>query len=174
MRLRADHKRNAELEEALSTLKVSDSETVNLPCYVVPQISSKEFLGREEVFRFVEESLNTGNGRKTKSVLLYGIGGVGKTRLALEFAIAQRGKYEVVGWIPADDKMKAHQGFHNLALQLGLIADDGDVSQTSTAVTRAGSWLSNTGNIITFFLINDRPNGSQIESGYLYSTMWRL
>ncbi len=51
---------------------------------------------------------------------LQGMGGVGKTQLAMEFAWRHRGDYELVWWVPSDSRSQIQQSLIELGTKLGL------------------------------------------------------
>ena len=51
---------------------------------------------------------------------LQGMGGVGKTAVAIEYAYLFRSEYELVWWIPADQPALVRSSLAALANQLGL------------------------------------------------------
>ncbi|MGW0479568.1 FxSxx-COOH system tetratricopeptide repeat protein [Nonomuraea sp. NPDC003214] len=68
---------------------------------------NKNFTGRENLLGQLRESITT----STKAAVvplpqaLQGLGGVGKTQLAIEYAWRYRGHYDLVWWVPADQPM---------------------------------------------------------------------
>ncbi|MFB9202761.1 FxSxx-COOH system tetratricopeptide repeat protein [Nonomuraea spiralis] len=68
---------------------------------------NKHFTGRESLLEELRESLTT----TTKAAVvplpqaLQGLGGVGKTQLAVEYTWKYRGFYDLVWWVPADQPM---------------------------------------------------------------------
>lgn len=140
-RLKIDHKRNAELEEALQALQVSSAGQVALPCHYLPSLPTRSFFGRQDVLASIENSLKS----DCRCVLLHGLGGVGKSRTALEYANTRRSRYDVIIWIPADSKLKVQHAVYEFAKSLGLVQDTDDVSESSLALMKVKSWLSSTG-----------------------------
>jgi tetratricopeptide (TPR) repeat protein len=61
-------------------------------------------------------------------VALYGIGGVGKTQLAIQFAHTAADDYEIVWWIPAEQPDQVDLRLAELAVGLGLIPQVADRS----------------------------------------------
>lgn len=53
-------------------------------------------------------------------LVLYGLGGVGKTQLAREYVNRYGGAYEVVWWVPADEVDRARTALVSLAERLGV------------------------------------------------------
>jgi RecA/RadA recombinase len=66
----------------------------------VPHPRNPHFTGRERLLDSLHESL-TGDVPMGRVQAVYGMGGVGKTQLALEYAYRHRGDYAIVWWAPA-------------------------------------------------------------------------
>ncbi|KPM53459.1 NB-ARC domain protein [Frankia sp. R43] len=77
------------------------------------------FTGRAELLDALHERLQTG----TTAVLpeaLHGMGGVGKSQLAIEYVYRQLADYDVVWWIPSERTTQINQALVELAQRLGL------------------------------------------------------
>lgn len=91
----------------------------------VPQ-RNKNFTGRVDIL----ERLRQGTSSKITAVLpedpmpqaLQGLGGVGKTAIAIEYAYRHRGDYDLVWWIPSDQLPLVRASLAALAVRLGLEA----------------------------------------------------
>ena len=68
---------------------------------------------------------------------LYGLGGVGKTQIALEYAHRFQADYDLVWWIPAERPQKASLALASLAARLGVQAGDNAADAAAAAV----EWL---------------------------------
>ncbi|WP_043621619.1 FxSxx-COOH system tetratricopeptide repeat protein [Nonomuraea candida] len=80
---------------------------------------NKNFTGRKELL----DKLRTGVKDHVKAVVphtLHGLGGVGKTQMAIEFAYRFRDSYDVVWWIPADQPGLVRATLAQLAPKLGV------------------------------------------------------
>ncbi|GGV44668.1 cytochrome c [Streptomyces longisporoflavus] len=87
------------------------------------------FTGRTELLELLGERLREG----TTTVLpeaIHGMGGVGKTQLAIEYAYRHQGEYDIVWWIPSERPGQIGQALVELAGRLGL--------ETSTEANIAG------------------------------------
>lgn len=84
----------------------------------VPQ-RNKNFTGREELLAELRERV-TGQVAVVLAHALYGMGGVGKTQLAVEYAYRYMSDYEVIWWIPADQIPLVRSSLAALAPRLGL------------------------------------------------------
>src|SRR5581483_8063241 len=91
----------------------------------VPQ-RNKNFTGRVDILA----RLRRGASSKITAVLpedplpqaVQGLGGVGKTAIAIEYAHRYRSDYDLVWWIPADQLSQARSSLASLAGRLGLEA----------------------------------------------------
>lgn len=62
------------------------------------------FTGRDELLELIETRLV---GEPWQPLVLYGLGGVGKTQLAVEYFHRHADKYDLVWWIAAEDRSRA-------------------------------------------------------------------
>lgn len=85
-------------------------------------------------------------GKVTKSLrsfALYGMGGVGKTQIALKYANTSRDKFDSIFWISSDNAITIGQSFREIAKSLGLI-QPGMESDDNAVTLEVKSWLSST------------------------------
>jgi hypothetical protein len=84
----------------------------------IPQ-RNRNFTGRKELL----ERLHAGIANQVTAVVphaLHGLGGVGKTQVAIEYAYRFRGEYELIWWISADQPVLLRSSLAALAPHLGL------------------------------------------------------
>jgi len=84
----------------------------------VPQ-RNKNFTGRESLLKELRERL-TGKVTAVLPHTLHGLGGVGKTQLAVEYAYRYAEDYDLVWWVSADQQPLARSALAGLAPRLGL------------------------------------------------------
>jgi len=105
-----------------------------------------EFLaGREELLAGLHALLSAGDGAAPRVAVLCGLGGCGKTSVAVEYAYRHLGEFGVVWQLPAEEPAALAAGFGDLAAQLGarsLLDGDDPVAQVHAALAaRPGDWL---------------------------------
>jgi hypothetical protein len=90
---------------------------------------NKNFTGREEILaRLWQASAiagSTGNEKKQgspPSVTLQGLAGVGKTSIAVEYAYRHRAEYDLIWWVPANERAWVISALAALAGRMGLAA----------------------------------------------------
>ncbi|KAF7508661.1 hypothetical protein GJ744_009053 [Endocarpon pusillum] len=101
-------------------------------CFTVPFERNPRFTGREALLTNLEGRLF--KGEQTTKTAIFGLGGIGKTQVALELAYRTRMKYSncLVLWIPAIDMDSLHQAYRDVAQQLcisGWDEEEADVKK---------------------------------------------
>jgi hypothetical protein len=84
----------------------------------VPQ-RNKNFTGRDDILGILRQGLS----QQVTAVLphaLQGMGGVGKTAVAVEYAHRYKYEYELIWWVPADQPALVQSSLASLADRLGL------------------------------------------------------
>ena len=148
VRLQLDRERNAEILAVMQSLKLQKLANDILPCFSVPAGIQDRFFGRDDILEEVTNALNpTGNYSGLRTAALYGMGGSGKTQIALKYAHLSKGCFDAVLWISADNSIKVAQGFLNVAQRLGLIPHNNEMTDSAAAMMSVKSWLSTTGTV---------------------------
>jgi Domain of unknown function (DUF4062)/Tetratricopeptide repeat len=117
----------------------------------VPQIwnvpnRNADFTGRDTILERLHDGL-TGDG--TAVVLaraVYGLGGVGKTQVALEYAHRFKADYRLLWWIDAEQPLEITLALAELAGQMGLPIGDNAADAATAALEQlrrdvTGRWL---------------------------------
>jgi tetratricopeptide (TPR) repeat protein len=90
----------------------------------VPYNRNVHFTGRQDELSDLRHSLNSDQPSRRVQVIC-GLGGVGKTQLALEFLYRNKEQYRIVWWINADEPATLALGYAKLATQLGMHIPEG-------------------------------------------------
>lgn len=114
----------------------------------IPIPVTAEIVGREsylkELERLLASRLSLG-----RFVIIHGPDGIGKSRVAAEFAHRHRGKYDFVGWLQADSPLTLDIEFARFASDLNLPEKDPlDLKNAIKAVRR---WLHENPNWLLVF-----------------------
>ena len=104
--------------EASSTVPSMSPFRLDFSLKGVPVLGS--FVARDlEMARLAEVMLpSSADQPRRKVCILHGLGGIGKTQLAIEFARKYRNNYSAVCWIDGSSKEKLRQSIANLAHKL--------------------------------------------------------
>lgn len=144
-RMRADGDRNAEILAVMQALQVSKASHNVLPCYCVPSGINDRFYGRDDALGFIKDNLSSGSATSgIRSLALYGMGGVGKTQIALRYANTSRDTFDAILWITADNSIKIAQSFLEVAHRLELVPDTQEAQDSAVALSKVKIWLSQT------------------------------
>jgi hypothetical protein len=84
----------------------------------------RSFVGRDPQLTDLRQRLTSQHrAAQVPTTVLHGMGGVGKTQLALAYAHRHQGQYGLGWWIPAETEMTIATAMTGLASELGLPAD---------------------------------------------------
>ncbi|MGH3898103.1 MAG: FxSxx-COOH system tetratricopeptide repeat protein [Pseudonocardiaceae bacterium] len=90
------------------------------------------FVGRDATLAHVRQRLRSGGTAGVQA--LYGMGGVGKTQLAIEYAHRHAGAYDVVWWVSAEKTGLIGEQYAMLAVELGLVPSRADTASAVGAL----------------------------------------
>ncbi|GGV19433.1 tetratricopeptide repeat protein [Streptomyces spectabilis] len=132
----------------------------------LPELPSRHFVGREDVLAELERAL--AGDSQTITQTLHGLGGVGKTTLALHYAHAHVGTYRLVWWIRSDSRELIEASLAALALRVqGAAASD---LTTTQAADWAVGWLQTHPGWLLVFDNVERPQVAAAVTGQLRSS----
>ena len=113
---------------------------VKLPCFVTtPYEENPGFYGRDEVLKDIHQTLHpqdvpnqadtSSSKRIQQSYSICGLGGMGKTQIALHYVFNHKDDYPIVLWAHADTRAKLNESYARFASELGLeVIGSGDES----------------------------------------------
>jgi len=121
------------------------------PVFGVPHRRNPNFTGREDLLAALHESLASGApaALTQETYAVHGLGGVGKTQLAIEYAYRYASEYDLVWWVRSEEPAERVSDYAALAQALGL-KEAGEADQR-TAVAAVRNWLEHHGKWLLAF-----------------------
>lgn len=107
------------------TENLLESRKPILPCFMLSQNPNPDFIGRQDILKTIDEALlpnndSTCHGPSTRLFAICGMGGIGKTDLAVQYAHSRRDKFGAIFWLEAGGVSQLASDFGRIATQLGL------------------------------------------------------
>jgi tetratricopeptide (TPR) repeat protein/transcriptional regulator with XRE-family HTH domain len=129
----------------------------------VPFRRNPFFTGREEVLSRLHTVLTTGNvAAVTQTQAITGLGGIGKTQTAVEYAYRHQSRYRAVLWVKADSREILTSDFVTLAGLLNL--PEKDEQDQIRVVATVKNWLKDHSD---WLLILDNVEDPEMASDFL-------
>ncbi|KAI1819341.1 tetratricopeptide repeat domain-containing protein [Xylaria intraflava] len=133
---------------ATNSNRLVETRKAHLPYFnLAHHTQNPEFVGREDIFLQIDKYLlprrtpTTGNMHSTRSFALCGMGGIGKTSLAVEYAFSREGKFGAVFWIEAGGVSQLMSDFSHISTRLGLETPEEAIDiESSKEIAKA--WLN--------------------------------
>ena len=109
------------------------------PLFTLPYRRNPLFTDRDDILSALHGYFTSQQTTHTRTQTLYGLGGIGKTLLAIEYAYRYQNEYQAILWLHATPRTLFSSDILSLARQLGIPAqDDVDERQRLAAIQR---WL---------------------------------
>lgn len=125
-----------------------------MPLANLPYERNPFFTGREEILQELHEALAKQSATALAQAVS-GLGGIGKTQTAIEYAYRFRDDYKAVFWVRADSHLSLSTGFVEIARLLNLPEKDAqNPDDTARAVNR---WLETSDGWLLIFDNADQP-----------------
>ena len=159
-------------EDVTATATAADREGARRTAYDVevppgvnnlPELPSPNFVGRAEVMAQLERALSAESQTITQT--LHGLGGVGKTTLALHYAHGHARAYRLVWWIRSDTPELIEAGF--AALTVRLRGEEAYDLTTTQAAEWAVGWLQTHPGWLLVFDNAEKPQDVHAWTGQL-------
>lgn len=122
----------------------------------VPLARNPNFTGRLQLLDRISESFAQAN--RFATVALHGMGGVGKSQLALEYAYSRSDHYRVVAWLRAEETETLAADYISLGPVLGLP----DTPDQRQRIEDVQNWLERNGRWLLIF--DNAPNPGAIRN----------
>ncbi len=136
--------------QILAMLDLEDqvlAEPANLPpIWNVPHPRNPNFTGREQLLTDLRAALTSGRAAALTQAALHGLGGIGKTQLALEYAYRHASDYDLVWWVRSESSAALAADYATLAGPLDLPEKGALEQEIAAAAVRQhlgqrGKWL---------------------------------
>ncbi|VUT25671.1 MAG: photosystem I assembly protein Ycf3 [Candidatus Methanolliviera sp. GoM_asphalt] len=132
-----------ELQNVTDLLQQKDAKLDEIrklmpPIWNVSQHRNPNFTGREGILKALRSGLSSGEPAAWKQAII-GMGGVGKTQLAVEYIYRHKTEYRVIWWIRSEELATMAADYASLAVDLNLPEKEfEDQTEIAKAVKR---WL---------------------------------
>jgi len=147
----------------LSAARINSEESFSIVFSLSEVAETEHFVAREQELAAMHKALGEGTGRR--AVTLYGLGGIGKTQLAIAYSKAHRAKYSAIFWVNIRDEDSVKQSYariarrilreHPSASRLVTITDD---SQPYEIVAAVKGWLEHRKNTQWLMVFDNYDN----------------
>lgn len=152
--------------EDISSSPIQEIRKSRMQYHVIPYGLNLKFYRRsaeiEEVNNHLNPKIDTGS---LKVISIYGLGGVGKTQLALQYANTSRDNFDAIAWIQVNTYTRFIQSLLAFALRLGLPIKESSNHDDYQLVQEVKYWLNESKK--KFLLILD-----DVDDGRLLSQIW--
>ncbi|KAI9853911.1 MAG: hypothetical protein M1813_001626 [Trichoglossum hirsutum] len=121
--IEASHQVREEVRKAISRPQVEERRSGHQSWSNIPYPRNRSFQHREEILEQIHNCLSPEipeNKTKMNFVTLHGLGGIGKTQIALEYIYRYQSSYTARFWVTSDTPAKIAQGFAEIARKLKL------------------------------------------------------
>jgi tetratricopeptide (TPR) repeat protein len=81
--------------------------------YLVPNRHSRDFVGRQDILAKIDLGFSSGNSPRI--VVLQGLGGQGKTQIALQYCQKSKNEYTAIFWVNATSKSTLEEAFSTIS-----------------------------------------------------------
>jgi hypothetical protein len=116
-----------EIETLLENFSIKQANP-RIPCFMVETfVRNMSFFGRDDVLRQLDDCLLpsadllvSSQPDRIRIGLLCGMGGLGKTETAIEYAYSRRDKFDAIFWVRAEDSSKLETDIAQIAVRLGI------------------------------------------------------
>ena len=135
---RKEAPKNSELKDFEEKIKqkTGAGQSTTHKAWKIPFEENPNFTGRKELLENLENNLNKGESTALTQAI-HGLGGIGKTQLAVKYTYEYQEKYKVIWWLRAEEETTLASDYGDLALTLGLTTS----TDTTEQIKAVKDWL---------------------------------
>ncbi|KAM0267930.1 hypothetical protein ACHAPA_005528 [Fusarium lateritium] len=136
---------------------ITKKKTVLLPCHMLGQSRNRGFFGQKSILEQIADALkpkeltdvsqsgyDSGEEQPLMAFALCGIGGLGKTEIAVEFVHSHKSDFDAIFWVNSASTEKLYECYRKMAVQLGLYDEASAVKEDPDSIRETvKAWLSN-------------------------------
>lgn len=147
----------------LAAARINAKESFSIAFSLSEAFETDNFVARQYELDEMHKTLSDGTSRRI--VTLQGLGGIGKTQLAIAYAKAYRDNYSAILWLNIKDEVSVKQSYFRIAKrirkeypsanQLGGITDDSHLDEVVIAVKQ---WLEHARNTRWLMVFDNYDN----------------
>jgi NB-ARC domain len=150
----------------LGMSKMPQMETLVQPQenkFLIPYDRNPHFTGRIEFFDSLDAKLRDEvEGKYNHKVAIFGLGGIGKTQIAIEYAYRSRSFYERIYWINGGDKVALVSSYVKIAGAANLCLQE--QASPESVVNAVQLWLQG---IQSWLMIFDNVDDITVVQGFV-------
>ena len=141
----AEARQNAQHRQLLEHLEPRQMYVGPIPFHDLPVVPNPAFYGRQDILATLERCFApTRRLANLRVASLVGLGGAGKTQVALKYAYSHIESYDAIFWVMAETCQKLAEEYSRLAISMGL-ASEGSYQQLDQLRETFKQYLFNVG-----------------------------
>src|SRR6266480_6136977 len=145
------------IRKAIDVLSIKSVPANQEHLWNIPYARNPLFTGRENVLKRLYEALKT-----SKTAAISGMGGIGKTQTAVEYAFRYRDNYDTILWVKAESLESINSDFVTIAHLLNLPAKQ--EQEQHLIIEAVKGWFKNH---VGWLLIFDNADDLEMVRGFL-------
>lgn len=143
-----------------SIVSFREEKEIELPIFEVPFPQKVTFTGRQHELDAIHEHFTPKETTSAVPYVITGLGGMGKTQLAVQYAHRHRHEYDLVWWFRSEDSTLLGDDLRDLSLRLNL--DIKTVAEQQIYINFVRGWFQKT-DIKWLLIFDNAENPDELE-----------